>query len=357
MARELFQNHEISKYWLTFIFHKPSGPGKTSNFSIGGFAPAVAGFARSHPNMSDPTEFVITATFMTAFGVFALTAAARKLLGNPNLPAAAPVDPFPTDDGSPYQPPALSASPPELPRGRVPVWFYQPLDLLGIGFIFVLFFGLVMASVRASDEAEAVLDVGGMAASIAFQFISAGIVAFFVIPRIRPAEWLGLRWPAWRWVFLIAPCAVFTMWMFFGGLQVAGFMEWIESLGVEAVQDSVKLLQTSTDPTIIGLMVFAAVIAAPLCEEIVFRGYLYPAAKKFAGPWAAGICSALVFAAAHGSLAALLPLFVFGCLLVFIYEKTGSLWAPVAVHFCFNGATVLIQMIARYYNLPLDAPL
>jgi hypothetical protein len=27
------------------------------------------------------------------------------------------------------------------------------------------------------------------------------------------------------------------------------------------------------------------------------------------------------------------------------------------VHFCFNGATVLIQMIARYYNLPLDAPL
>ena len=354
MTREHFQNHEISKCWLTFIFCKPSGPGKTSNFSIGGFVPAGAGFERSHSNMPDPTEFAITATFMTALGIFSLTAAARKLLGNSNLPAAAPVESFPTDEGSPYQPPA---SPPELPCGRVPVWFYQPLDLLGIGFIFVLFFGLVMASVKASDEAKLTLDVGGMAASIAFQFISAGIVTFFVIPRVRPVEWLGLRWPAWRWVFLIAPCAVVTMWMFFGGLQVSGFMEWIESLGVEAVQDSVKLLQTSTDPTIIGLMVFAAVIAAPLCEEIVFRGYLYPAAKKFAGPWAAGVCSALVFAAAHGSLAALLPLFVFGCLLVFIYEKTGSLWASVAVHFCFNGATVLIQMIARYYNLPLDAPL
>jgi membrane protease YdiL (CAAX protease family) len=166
-----------------------------------------------------------------------------------------------------------------------------------------------------------------------------------------------LRWPAWRWVFLIAPSAVLSMWVFFGILQGSGFMEWMESLGVEAVQDSVKLLQTSTDPAIIGLMVFAAVVAAPLCEEIVFRGYFYPTAKKFVGPWAAGICSALVFAAAHGSLAALLPLFVFGCVLVFIYEKTGSLWAPVAVHFCFNGATVLIQMIARYYNLSLDAPL
>jgi membrane protease YdiL (CAAX protease family) len=324
---------------------------------LAGLRPPSQGSSEANFNMPDPTEFAITATFMTALGIFSLTAAARKLLGNPAPPAAAAVDPFPTDDGSPYQPPASAALPPELPSGRVPVWLYQPLDLLGIGFIFVLFFGLVMASVRASNKAELVLDVGGMVASIAFLFISAGIVTFFVIARIRPVEWLGLRWPAWRWVFLIAPSAVFSMWMFFGGLQAIGFMEWIESLGVEAVQDSVKLLQTSTDPAVIGLMVFAAVIAAPLCEEIVFRGYLYPAAKKFVGPWAAGACSALVFAAAHGSLAALLPLFVFGCLLVFIYEKTGSLWAPVAVHFCFNGATVLIQMIARYYHLPLDAPL
>ena len=338
--------------------HRANSTRETSNFSIGEFARAVAGFERNHSNMPDPTEFAITATFMTAFGVFSLTAAARKLLGNPPPPATEPVEPFPTDDRSPYQPPASSSTqPPELPRGRVPVWFYQPLDLLGIGFIFVLFFGLVMASLRATTEAELVLDTGGMLASIAFQFISAGIVTFFVIPRIRPVQWLGLRWSAWRWIFLIAPCAVLSMWLFFGSLHISGFMEWIESLGVEAVQDSVKLLQTSTDPAILGLMVFAAVIVAPLCEEIVFRGYLYPAAKKFVGPWAAGVSSALVFAAAHGSLAALLPLFIFGCLLVFIYEKTGSLWAPVAVHFSFNGATVLIQMLDRYYNLSLDASL
>ena len=144
------------------------------------------------------------------------------------------------------------------------------------------------------------------------------------------------------------------MWSFVGGLQASGFMQWIESLGVETVQDTVKILQNSNDPVILGLMAFAAVIAAPFCEEIVFRGYLYSATKRFAGPWAAAVCSALVFAAAHGSIAALLPLFVFGCVLVFIYEKTGSLWAPIAVHFCFNGATVAIQMAARFYHLPLD---
>ena len=154
----------------------------------------------------------------------------------------------------------------------------------------------------------------------------------------------------------MAPVVVLLMWLFIGGLQASGFMQWIESLGVETVQDTVKILQNSTDPQILSLMVIAAVVAAPLCEEIVFRGYLYAVAKRFAGPWAAGICSALVFAAAHGSLSALLPLFIFGCVLAFIYEKTGSLWAPIATHFCFNGATVVVQLAARHYNIDLTTP-
>ena len=304
--------------------------------------------------MPDPTEFVIIATFITAFGIFALGATARMLMGTTPEPAYAGEPPVEEGD-SPYQAPASAIGlPPPLPVGRVPVWFYQPLDLLGIGFVFVLFFSMVVASVKSPDQAELVLDPGGLIASIAFQFILAGIVTALVIRRVRPIEWLGLKWPGWRWSFLIAPVTVVVMWLFFGGLQASGYMRWIESLGVETVQDTVKILQESNDPVILGLMAFAAVIAAPFCEEIIFRGYLYSATKRFAGPTVATVCSALVFAAAHGSIAALLPLFVFGCVLAFIYERTGSLWAPIAVHFCFNGATVLIQMTARYYDLPLE---
>ena len=144
------------------------------------------------------------------------------------------------------------------------------------------------------------------------------------------------------------------MWLLSVGLSAVGYMKWMESFGVEQMQESVKLLQTTNDPLTLGLMAVAAMLAAPLCEEIVFRGYLYPAAKKFAGPWVAGLCSALVFAAAHNSLAPLLPLFCFGCLLVLAYELTGSLWAPVALHFCFNSATVVIQIVARIYDIHLD---
>ena len=303
--------------------------------------------------MPDPTEFVITAAFGTAFGIFLITTVTRKFLIKNEAPELEAAAAFPNVD-SPYQTPEIQDPNPPLPPGRVSTSHYQPLDLLGIGFIFTVFFSLVIGSIRATGKAAHVLSVNSIIQSIAFQFIIAGIVTAFVISRIRPVEWLGLKWPGWRWVFLIAPGTVIGMLLFFSGLQASGFMKWIESFGIETVQDSVKILKTSNDPVILGLMIIAAVIVAPICEEIVFRGYFYSASKKFAGPWAAGICSALIFGAAHANFAALLPLFVFGAVLAFVYEKTGSLWAPIAVHCSFNGTTVLIQMIARYYKLPLD---
>lgn len=324
--------------------------------------------------MTDPTEIVITASFCSALGIFAVTAAARKLLGI----QAAPVEiPFPgestetdpgdaplaatpliRDDQSPYLSPFADPEPPPQPPAGVATWFYNSLDLLGIGFIFVTFFGLVISSVRAAGKSDAVLDSGALIVSIAFQFICAGIVTAFVITRIRPVEWLGLRWRKWPWILLIAPGAVVSMWILFGGLQLSGFMDWVKSMGIDSVQDTVKLLQDdSTDPLALGLMAAAAVLVAPFCEEIVFRGYLYPAAKRFTGPWVACFFSAIIFASAHGNAGALLPLFIFGCVLVLIYEKTGSIWAPMAVHFCFNGATVLIQMAVRFHLIPVDTNL
>ncbi len=304
--------------------------------------------------MPDPTEIVLTSCFIIALGLFTTTAITRKLLVRKTA-VAPPFEVALDNAGSPYQTPVSNDLPPPLPAGKVPTWLYNPFDLLGLGAIFLVFFSLAIASVRTARTENLVLDPKALVFSIGFQFAIAGAVAFIVTRRTSLVEWLGLRWRSWPWVLLIAPGTVALMWLFFGILQATGYMKWMESLGVESVQDTVKLLQTSQDPLILGLMTIAAVLAAPVCEEIVFRGYFYPAARKFAGPWVAGICSALIFASAHGSLSALLPLFIFGCALVFIYEKTGSLWAPIAVHFCFNGATVLIQLIARAYHLPLNS--
>lgn len=311
--------------------------------------------------MPDPTEMVITCGFAAALGIFVLAAVMRLALARRSGDPSGELIPHDhvSQDGSPTHAPGgeldRTAAPPALPVGKVPIWFYRPYDLVGAGFVFLVFCGLVLASFRIPHDALVEVDPGELLVSIGFQFVMGGVVAILVVTRVGWDSWLGLKWPSWQWVFAIAPCAVLFMWAVFGGLQISGYVKWMESFGVETVQDTVQLLQKADDPVILGLMGFAAIIAAPLCEELVFRGYFYPVLKKFGGAWPAGICSALVFACAHGNLTALLPLFIFGGVLVFIYEKTGSLWAPIAVHFCFNSATVVIQIAVRQFPHILEA--
>ena len=308
--------------------------------------------------MNDLTHHVLTSGLALILIFFAAACLVRKRRLSPGSPPPPLAGLEPGPDTNPFNPPVAGPDhapvPPVLPKGRVPVWFYHPLDLLGVAFVLFVFCGMVLSSGGASDEELKSLKADAMIINIVFQFVMAAVMTSLVFWRVSIVTWLGLRWRDWHWILLIAPGAVFAMWALFAVLQISGYMNWMDSLGVETVQDSVKLLRDCNDPLILGLMAFAAVIAAPVCEEIVFRGYLYPVMKRFAGPWSAGICSAFIFSAAHGNLTALLPLFLFGGILVLLYEKTGSLWAPVGAHFCFNGATVIIQMAARFLNIPVD---
>jgi membrane protease YdiL (CAAX protease family) len=318
--------------------------------------------------MSDPTAPVLISTFSVALGLFVVAAFVRWARRDkepseslvpqedqpggvaPHSPSLPP--PIPVTHLGPYAAPQVASQPgPEVPL--VPTWPYRKLDFLWMAGIFIIFAAMSVSNTTVDTE-KISFTPGVLLSSIAFHATLTIITLAVIVFRINPITWLGLRWKSWPWVFLIAPATVVTMWLVFGGLHALGYMKWMESLGVEPVQDSVKLLQTSKDPMVLILMAVAAVLVAPISEEVVFRGYLYPAAKKFAGPWMAALCTGLVFAAAHGSLAALLPLFIFGVVLALLYEKTGSIWAPVAVHFCFNGATVGVQFLARQFPQILD---
>jgi membrane protease YdiL (CAAX protease family) len=322
------------------------------------------------PSSSSITTAVLLACFVLSLTAF-IVAALAKARGSRAQPSRSPDKP-PETAGLPQAPPpfaedgpvlatagagglASASPPPPLPAGKVPVWLYRPLDWLWMGFIVLLFGTLSLANASlAGGQAPVAISAAGLLQSIGLQLFLATLTVLVVAWRLNPVDWLGLRWPAWRWALLIGPGAVLAMWLFSALLYLSGYLRLMQRLGVEDTQETVKLLQQNNDPAVLGLMALAAVVVAPLCEEVVFRGYLYPAAKRFAGPWVAGAASALVFAAAHGALAPLLPLFAFGVLLVLAYEFTGSLWAPIAMHFCFNGATVLIQLAVRLsgYQIP-----
>lgn len=79
---------------------------------------------------------------------------------------------------------------------------------------------------------------------------------------------------------------------------------------------------------------------APLAEEIIFRGFIYSSLKKALPLWGAIILTSGLFAAGHlaegGSGGPLyigaIDTFILSLVLIYLREKTGRLWAGVALH-------------------------
>jgi len=179
------------------------------------------------------------------------------------------------------------------------------------------------------------------------QVMFVGFVVLLLVWRTNMVELFGLRFRKWYLAPVFAVLVTFLVYSFNAVLGMAGYTDWINGLlGTEdTAQDAVKLMQES-DGWVTGiLMALIACVGAPLSEELVFRGYVYGAVKKFSNIGFSMVFSGLFFAAVHMNVASLLPLFVLGVALAAVYELTGSLWTPIAVHCLFNSvSTVLINL-------------
>ena len=91
---------------------------------------------------------------------------------------------------------------------------------------------------------------------------------------------------------------------------------------------------------------FMAVVVAPIGEEILFRGILYPSIKQNGYPKVAIFGTAVLFGLFHVNLLTFASLTFVGLALIFIYEKTDNLLAPILAHAFFNAVNVSLILMA-----------
>lgn len=102
-------------------------------------------------------------------------------------------------------------------------------------------------------------------------------------------------------------------------------------------QDAVQALRTAVSwPERAGLGI-VTILLAPVGEEILFRGIIYPAIKFAGFPRLALWGTAILFALIHRNLPIFIPLVVLAICLAVLYEKTGNLLAPITTHAIFNA--------------------
>ncbi|MDQ2934899.1 MAG: CPBP family intramembrane metalloprotease [Chloroflexota bacterium] len=136
-----------------------------------------------------------------------------------------------------------------------------------------------------------------------------------------------------------------------GATLVSALAAWLlKSAGIPPEPQAAEQALSIVDPLI---AVPAVVIVAPIAEELFFRGVVFNAWLREHGYRRALLGSSLLFALIHGSLLALLPIFVLGIGLALVYERTRSLLASIVMHATVNGISVALALAVRYDLLKL----
>jgi len=222
------------------------------------------------------------------------------------------------------------------------------LSLEHINFIDVVAVLIICGLYYSSGEGRGEITVDVLLLGLVGQLFSIGIIVMIWVFRVNLIEVFGLR--KLRLAHLLWVGAILAItWGFTGVVEYLGYFTFLESYyGEPPLQDAVQVLQHTTDPLILALIAVVACIGAPVTEELLFRGYIFPIMSRYTGVIGGVLFSALFFSVIHYNLASFPSLCVMGALLAVAYQRTGTLWVPIIAHALFNSSTVCYQILSRY---------
>lgn len=266
--------------------------------------------------------------------------------------------------------PELGASPDRaiMPEagvaGRQPVPWSLRQTILGVLITLVPWLALSIGSVAltrsttatshapVSRQLDIVMGVAVFIISVLLEAIFL-IAPLFVVLRLRvPGArwrerlgWLGLRRTA------LGPAVVVIIVGLGVALAGSALYSWVVTtfqLPLQTNTDALLAQGRSQPFTTLGLLL-AAALAAPICEEIFFRGFTFAGLLKGMSLLPAILLSSAVFAVAHADLGSLVPLFIIGLALAWARWRTDSLWPSVAIHMANNtlAAVTLIPLLFK----------
>lgn len=166
-------------------------------------------------------------------------------------------------------------------------------------------------------------------------------LGFLLVPMAIAARWgaasvgeaprrlgvRGFRPSALKWML-----AAIGAYLLFSGVYVALF-------GAPEQEDIAESFGT------LPLQILLIAIAAPVSEEVCFRGMLFGGLRERLPRLGAALISALIFGGLHAltGLSAVPPLIAFGFILCLLYEKTGSIVPGIVLHMLNNSVALIGQ--------------
>lgn len=233
--------------------------------------------------------------------------------------------------------PERAPSPPPAP--------YAPMGAIAL---WVALFAFQQVAVMAVRQAvPSAVDGPAVTWPWAFGLTATGfaVVGGVIAARLRRARRAEGRTP---WPMAATVALGGKGWLVATALAIPVTFAWVAILKASGqpleVQDLVsRTVREDVEPAFLLALGVLAVLVAPVTEELLFRGALFGSLRARIGSRAAALISSVLFAAVHSSVFALVPLFVLALVLCWVYERSGSLVAPIVVHM-LNNATSLLPL-------------
>lgn len=212
---------------------------------------------------------------------------------------------------------------------------------------FIFIFAFVMKIAGRWDIVDRLFDseLFGWGMTIVFNYIIGGGALALVLKkrRIEPCgEIVKRKLSAREAVILGMICITF--------MQIGSVVSSLLSDAVNAIRgvplsNPVGEMVSETSITVMFIM---CVIIGPVVEEIIYRKLVIDR-LRFCGEKFALICSALIFALAHGNFYQVFYSFGFGLVLGYIYIRTNNLKICMAYHMIFNFIGSIVPMLFLRY--------
>jgi membrane protease YdiL (CAAX protease family) len=129
---------------------------------------------------------------------------------------------------------------------------------------------------------------------------------------------------------------------------------WTTVMGVKDRESVAIDLGTRDSVAAVVLGALLVCVIAPVCEELFFRGFLFGGLRKH-GLIVATLVSGTAFGLAHvvsSPIGFIVPLAALGVILALLYERTGSLYPPMALH-AFNNSVAFGVGDGRAWLIPV----
>lgn len=200
------------------------------------------------------------------------------------------------------------------------------------------------AQTESYPEVVATLSVKLMEWMMEYQSLISGFLALCTIPLPAFLFWRDRKME--RAVQLpvnkVAPLKKYIWILLFGaafcvGMNVVMVMSGLAMKDVSFLNVSKALYSES-----LGVMLVCQGLIVPIAEEWMFRGVLYRRCREQMKFWGAAFSVSLLFAFIHGSVTQMAYTLILGIFLAYVYEKFGSLKAPMFLHILVNSISIVL---------------